>query len=843
MTNSQYVNSQSLNSVSVTHYYGRLDRIDRTLKFSVAYQYAYTDNEGNIDTTFRYNSYENYESFIKSQQNEKKPENMRWYEIIKADNPVIECYDLDAKLNDKNDRNITMFEQYQKIGEDAMIDEFKHYRKQFIENYYPTYDADKEYFAISSACNNNKFSLHIAVRNGFCFQDTSKLKIMMKKFDEYLKDKKFCLDLSIYSKNRCMRMLGNTKYNQKRFLKRHRYSSGLDEKDFLFSYVKSEDKIFEIKEPIESKPSFIKNEEKTKICDTTKDYEKMTQLLDIINSDCSQSKWSTVGQVIFNQTNGSDDGLEQFIKWSQKDYDEFNENSCIQTWNSYKENSSYGMGVLVNRAKEDSPEEYSKLVKKNDNFYQDIVFIDDEIVFNDKIDIKKEDNYYWVDFERKYMNTVFRDYEDLKQNIIQDLPRVLVKITIGKGFYIKKEHTDALCDLIPIKDMKRIVFRYNSTFRNKKGQDVIDILNVKLDDIYTDCKLPLYSHPDMVLDKNIKSNAYNIFKGIKANKVENINMNLINKFFTHIETIICNDNKEASHFFISWMRWIMIHPHIKTKIFIFLFSEEGYGKSTIGNFLSHYIFGDTASHISSGLDSLTGSFNRHLLGKLFCQVEELPSTSENFHKQFDNMKTLITENKMFCNPKGIDGFKMNNFLNFMGCSNNKYSLRMPKTDTRYFVQEITKKMNSEYWNDYYKNFQNQEFADMLYSFFLKTSDDDFVKFNGRPKIPMTDLKQELIDFSLPTHEKFYKDVMDGEYKLNSCILKPEFTYKGETYKYATTLQELWCEYLNWGLLMGERDLKRKYLEFKLLRNEKFRFIDLREKIKNIDTFSFKTNER
>jgi hypothetical protein len=414
-----------------------------------------------------------------------------------------------------------------------------------------------------------------------------------------------------------------------------------------------------------------------------------------------------------------------------------------------------------------------------------------------------------------------------------------VKITLGKGFYIKKEHNDALCDLIPIKDMKRIVFKYNSSFRNKKGQDVNDILTVKLDDIYTDCRLPLYSHPDMILDKNMKSNAYNIFKGIKASKVEKIDMDLINKFFTHIETIICNDNKEATHFFISWMRWIMIHPHIKTKIFVFLFSKEGYGKSTIGDFLSHHIFGDTASHISAGLDSLTSCFNKHLLGKLFCQIEELPSTSENFHKQFDNMKTLITENKMFCNPKGVDGFKMNNFLNFLGCSNNKYSLRMPKTDTRYFVQEITKQMNSKYWDEYYNDFQNQKFADMLYSYFLKTNDDAFVKFNGRPKIPMTDLKQELIDFSLPTHEKFYKDIMDGEYKISSSILKPEFTHNGKTYKYASTLKDIYNEFVNWGIINGEKDLKKKYLEFKQDKTGIFRYINLQEKITNISALEFK----
>lgn len=561
--------------------------------------------------------------------------------------------------------------------------------------------------------------------------------------------------------------------------------------------------------------------------------EEVKKFLPLILDNETHQNWYTIGQAIYNILEGQDEGLQLFIDWSRS-ASNFEESSCENLWKNMRFSNS-GMGTLIYQAKLDSKSEYDEIVSVKPK----LVFIEEEeIVFNDKIDIKKEDDYFWVDFERRYMNTVFQNLEDLKQNIIQDLPRVLTKITLGKGFYIKKEHKDALCDLIPIKDMTRIVFKFNSSFRNKKGQYIDEILTISLNDIYTECKLPLYSHPDMILDKNIKSNAYNIFKGICANKTTTINLDLINKFLNHIENVICSDNKEASHFFISWIRWIMIHPHIKTKVFVFLFSEEGYGKSSISEFLSKYVFGETASHFSSGLDTITGSFNKHLLGKLFCHIEELPTTSENFHKQFDNMKTLITDNKMFCNPKGVDGFKMNNFLNFLGCSNNKYSLRMPKTDTRYFVLEITKKMNSDYWTEYHKDFTNQEFADMLFSYFLQTKDDDYVCFNGRPKIPMTDLKRELIDFSLPVHEKFYNDIMNGEYKLSKEIIREGFVYKNKEYNFATSLLELWGEYLNWGTINAEKDLKRKYLGFTQHHNGKFRFIDLQEKITNVQSLEF-----
>jgi len=586
-------------------------------------------------------------------------------------------------------------------------------------------------------------------------------------------------------------------------------------------------------------PRLVFIDRKPKINDNRDVEEKIIECKNIIpllsNDRCDDyNDWLKVGWCLFSITEGCDEGLQLWDDWSRNS-DKYDPGSCDDQWNKMiiKEDG-LTLGSLKFWAKQDSPEEYAKLFERK----KEKVDVEEEIIFNDTIDIKKEDNYYWVDFERRYTNTIFNSFDELKENIIKDLPRVLTKITLGGGYYIKKEHNDSLCDMIDLKKLKRISFTYYTSFKNKKGQNIEDTVKISLDDIYLECKLPLYSHPDMILDKSIKTNAYNIFKGIQATKTAVIDIELIDKFLKHMKTVICNDVEKSYHFFISWMRWITIYPHIKSKVLVFLFSPEGYGKSTIASFLSKYIFGDTASHISPGLDAITGPFNKHLLGKLFCQIEELPTTSELFHKQFDIMKTLITDDKMYCNAKGVDAHKVNNYMNFMACSNNKYSLRMPNTDTRYFVLEIKNKMNQDYWNKYYSDFQNQKFADMLYSYFLKTNDDDYVSFRGRPKIPMTELKEQLIDFSLPSYDRFYKDIMEGDYKLSRSIFKEPFTYNKKTYNYASTLNNIFTEYSNWGALNDQKDLRRRYLEFTLINTKKIRFIDLQEKITNIDTLEF-----
>jgi len=752
-------------------------------------------------------------------------------EFIPALKPCKMYFDFDAKYTD-------MDEEEKEYFTNTSIKKIVAYISSHIKDFCNDNELPKPFLICSQSCHKDKVSAHIVIKN-IILPTNKHRKAFYSKLIDYIGDDdiitKF-IDKNVYNssdKAMKMRMINQSKLNNNVPLTTlHK----VKQSSHIITYTENE--------PITSIPDEWIPKEKVytprpeEDSEFENDFAELKSLLSRISRNTEYKDWSTVGQVIFNITKGDDDGLEIFIDWSRS-APNFDEDSCYNFWKNYKINEAYGLGVLVNMIDNIEPEMTRLLPIKEKEIEPEVK----EIIFNNKVDIIKED-YYWVDFESKYLYTIFDSYEDLKQNIIKDLPRVLVKILYSKGFYIKKEHENDLCNIVKIEDMKRVVFKFNQSFKDKKGRIMTDIQTISLNDIYIECNLPVYSHIDIILDKNKKTKAYNTFKGIKATQKDKFDMDLINKFFKHIEDIICNDNKEAGHFFISWMRWIMINPHIKSKVFMFLFSGEGYGKSTIGDFLSNFVFGDNTSYICSGLDSITKHFNKHLMGKLFCQVEELPATSETFHTQFTKMKHYITDHKLEITPKGIDSFKVDNHLNFLSCSNNKYSIRISKDDTRYFTTEIKKKMPKSYWTEYYKDFQNQDFADMLYSYFLSTKNEDFVDFTGRPDIPMTELKQDLIDFSLPVYEKFYKDINEGIYELNENIIKEPFTYKDKEYKYATSLQELYNEYLNWGSLNGERDLKRKYLEFKQYNNGgKFRFIDLQEKIDDIDKVSFKSDIR
>ena len=339
--------------------------------FKVAYEINYGDYASMCYDA--YNSYDEFKEIIKGQPDE----HMRFYELYN-DSCLPECYDLDAGIkdvpNEKQDKKTflnrkiqqNMYNLYKEHGEDYVIEKFLEHRKDFLADNYPKYlKVEEEYktrFAISTACDDSKFSVHIVVRNGLKFKHIDNLKIMMKKFQNYLQQQgEYIFDISIYSPARQMRMLGNTKNGQKRHLVKHHSCFDLDDKDFLFWSTKKRDKTYNIKIPEKKvKEIKVKATEINFIENDVTDNKEMTQLLNLINSN-ENPNWSTIKQCIYDKTGGSDEGLEIFTKWSRDGCNIFTDDEYYKQWVSTKIRNYETIPTLKKYAKDQNPDEYDKL--------------------------------------------------------------------------------------------------------------------------------------------------------------------------------------------------------------------------------------------------------------------------------------------------------------------------------------------------------------------------------------------------------------------------------------------------------------------------------------------------
>ena len=356
----------SLNSNLTNYYFSKLERIPKDKQFQVSYSYK---KPGYEKTFFKFMGYNSFEEFTELTKNEL-PENRKWMEILKDGCFVKECYDLDADSNPDKPQ-LKMFQLYKEKGADYMIEEFLKLRSKFIEEHYPKYydrfGGKDVKVAIKVACTDKKFSVHIAINNRVYFE-MPQLKMFGEKFSEFLKTTDFMIDTSIYSKNRSIRMLGNTKHGQNRHLQKHSSCSKLDDSLFLFQYTLVANDLENHKFPYDitkkEQKVYIQNCEKTNIIFTENeniDYKEMTQLLNLISSNCSHKDWTTVAQCVYDASKGSDEGLEIFTEWSKKDYKDFDEDECYKDWNSRSEKNYVVIPTLKKMAKEQSPEEYEEL--------------------------------------------------------------------------------------------------------------------------------------------------------------------------------------------------------------------------------------------------------------------------------------------------------------------------------------------------------------------------------------------------------------------------------------------------------------------------------------------------
>ena len=300
-------------------------------------------------------------------------------------------------------------------------------------------------------------------------------------------------------------------------------------------------------------------------------------------------------------------------------------------------------------------------------------------------------------------------------------------------------------------------------------------------------------------------------------------MELIQEFLDIMKEIYTDNNEEYFKFFISWIRWLIVKPHIKTKVFVFLFSKQGYGKSTITSFLTNYIFGENHSLTTSGLDSVTGKFNSLLAGKVVVNVEELPSTQEQFHNQFDKMKHLISGNTINIEPKGKEHYEIRNYSNFIGCGNNRHALKITSDDERYFVIELKHKKDKSFWKSFYDKFMNQNFGNMFYNYMMTTDDDDYIEFYSRPDIPMTELKEQIIELGVTPFECFLREIENKEYKLENVYEVMTKT------KYAIKRKDLFNQFCIWSSANNHPKPLLKHCNLPESRTKTDRYVNLIER--------------
>jgi len=225
------------------------------------------------------------------------------------------------------------------------------------------------------------------------------------------------------------------------------------------------------------------------------------------------------------------------------------------------------------------------------------------------------------------------------------------------------------------------------------------------------------------------------------------------KFFSYLEEVICNNDKEVYKFLIKWIAKIINYG--KTSISIILLGSKGIGKSTLYSVLEMLIGKDYCT-TTCDIERIIGRFNSRSQNILLTCIEEVENDQGSRHAFNSKMKSLITETKKTYESKGVDDFDGRDNNNYMFCTNGINPVGLTSDNRRYASLEVNPKYkkNGEYFVNVLNNVRDN--VEILRGYFVDIGYEPFLE---RLK-PTTKSEMNLIDLNTTPVDRFINECMD-----------------------------------------------------------------------------------
>lgn len=176
------------------------------------------------------------------------------------------------------------------------------------------------------------------------------------------------------------------------------------------------------------------------------------------------------------------------------------------------------------------------------------------------------------------------------------------------------------------------------------------------------------------------TNSYNLWQGWVCEAIPG-NCSL---FLEHTKKNICNGNEEHFQFLIKWMARCVQQPDCTGEIAIVLRGEMGTGKGVFAKQFGS-LFGRHFLQISDP-KHLVGSFNSHLRDCILIFADEAFWAGDKKHESI--LKSLVTEENLTIEAKGIDLISSPNYTHIIMASNSNWVVPAGSNERRFLVLDV-----------------------------------------------------------------------------------------------------------------------------------------------------------
>jgi putative DNA primase/helicase len=235
---------------------------------------------------------------------------------------------------------------------------------------------------------------------------------------------------------------------------------------------------------------------------------------------------------------------------------------------------------------------------------------------------------------------------------------------------------------------------------------------------------------------------------------------------------LCSAEKNADEVYqwvLKWLAYPLQHPGAKMKSTLIFHGGQGTGKNM---FFEAYmaIYGSIYGRIIDQA-AVEDKFNDCFSRKLFIIADEVVARSELYHVK-NKLKGIITGDWIRINPKNMGAYDERNHVNLVFLSNEKMPSAIDKDDRRHLVVWTPPKLDPKFYETTRIEIQSGGVA-ALHHHLLKLDLGDFQPWTWPP---MTNSKQDLIDLSLDSTERFWAEWMERLLPLPICPARSQDLY-------------------------------------------------------------------
>ncbi|CAB4441463.1 unnamed protein product [Rhizophagus irregularis] len=224
--------------------------------------------------------------------------------------------------------------------------------------------------------------------------------------------------------------------------------------------------------------------------------------------------------------------------------------------------------------------------------------------------------------------------------------------------------------------------------------------------------------------------------------------------FSHIQDIWCSGDWNLTEYIIKWLAGVSAGR--KMYSILYLKSGQGWGKGIITDFIQRNVLGTQLVYKTSDPQTILGSFNAQLQGKVLLLLEEMPTEKSQWNNLYRSLKNKVTSDIMEIHEKYKTPTHYKNFMSTIVLTNEN-ALRVENDDRRTVFLDVSpsRKGDLNYFKKLGDAMKYPGAGEAFYAY-LRAIADAYPDFNGNPP-PMTASKQDHIISTLPPLFQFIKD--------------------------------------------------------------------------------------